>query len=149
MNIPIGMSVTVFSQNAIAMTTSTHGKVVGIRQSTSNPGRSILDLMPPRKRILRSILLDPSTLVFPAPVPFKTDMDVMMASNSGVCHGNACLNFVGDATVVREWVETKNLNDAFDRLDEVMVIVDDEEVPVFPEAETGHAVVKRIRERTW
>jgi len=90
-----------------------------------------------------------SSLVFAGwDLPIKIDSEVekmgtyFMISTS---RGNACLNLVGPIETIREYVQTKNLNENFTRFDEVIHIDGEKETPVFPDVPTHHAVVERIR----
>jgi hypothetical protein len=76
--------------------------------------------------------------------PFKADSETSSFS------GNALINIVGDAAIVRAWFETKNLYDDFDK--SLVVVVDQSkpyaqrETAVFPELQQpgAHAVLDRI-----
>lgn len=91
-----------------------------------------------------------STLVFSGMVPFRIDSEVIIerpgsAFTSRMMRGNACLNLVGDPTVIRKYIQHDNLNENFKRYDEVILIEGEKETCLFPEVETSHAVVMRIR----
>ena len=58
---------------------------------------------------------------------------------------NACLNFVGDSEIIKDYILYKNLNKEFTRFDEVIIIDGEKEIPLFPQVPTSHAVVERIR----
>lgn len=93
--------------------------------------------------------LTESTLIFEGwDLPIKTDSDVSKQDGiftSSITRGNACLNLTGPKDLIEYYVLKKNLNDAFTRLDEVIWIDGEREVPVFPTVQTNHAVVERIR----
>jgi len=90
-----------------------------------------------------------SALIFEGwDLPIKTDGDISIQGpvfKTSTMRGNACLNLVGDMQLIKEWVQSKNLNENFTRFDEVIHIDGDKETPVFPEVPTHHAVVERIR----
>ena len=90
-----------------------------------------------------------SALIFEGwDLPIKTDGDISIQGpvfKTSTMRGNACLNLVGDIQLIKEWVQSKNLNENFTRFDEVIHIDGDKETPVFPEVPTHHAVVERIR----
>ena len=90
-----------------------------------------------------------SSLVFEGwDLPIKIDSEVekmdtyFMTSTS---RGNACLNLVGQIEIIREYAQTKNLNEKFTRFDVVIQIEGEKEIPVFLNCPTQHAVVERIR----
>lgn len=55
--------------------------------------------------------------------------------------GNACFNFVGDPDLIRRHMEELDLNGP--ATDEMKAKILIGEVPLYPEIETGHAVVNR------
>ena len=138
-----GMQVTVFGINDFAMTKVARGTVYSVE------GNRIVVELPrePRKRKvqLMGFPLDRDTLVFLGDAPFKADRE-----SSNVSHGNACLNLVGDIAVVKEWIETKNLNANFTHRDGVMMVTpkggfDSNFEPVYPDAPTHSAPVEGYR----
>lgn len=78
-------------------------------------------------------------------LPLRVDTDDEVRR---IVRGNACFNFVGDAEVVRDYIDTKNLNPGARK--EIALIVnpkkDDGEELLYPElaAKSGHAVIQRI-----
>jgi hypothetical protein len=105
----------------------------------------------PRRRKEFHFDLPPTWLVFEGwEVPFKADTD-----GGGIMAGNACYNLVGEAAVIRDWVESKNLNLPFSDADKAKVLAWDETrenvasagTLVFPEIPTGHAVVNKIKHK--
>jgi hypothetical protein len=95
----------------------------------------------------------PGMLVFEGEVPFNTDSEIaLMKPSSDMVvtqfRGNACFNFVGDPSVIKDWIEKRNLNEAFDQHDRVLVIEGEKESLLFPDVETSHAVVLGIRAKT-
>ena len=90
-----------------------------------------------------------SALIFEGwDIPIKYDGEIETQGTyfkTSTSRGNACLNLVGDIQLIKEWVQSKNLNENFTRFDEVIHIDGDKETPVFPEVPTHHAVVERIR----
>jgi hypothetical protein len=87
-------------------------------------------------------------------LPLRIDQDQNKADGYIIC-GNACLNFLGRPEFVRDFIDKHNLNEYFARQDVILahgdkVIANGAEesgVPVYPEAPTTHAVVKRMREK--
>jgi len=90
-----------------------------------------------------------SALIFDGwDIPIKYDGEITRQGahfQTSTIRGNACLNLVGDMQLIREWVQSKNLNENFTRFDVVIHIDGAKETPVFPEVPTSHAVVERIR----
>ena len=89
-------------------------------------------------------------IVFKGEVPFKIDSEVERPDGKGFTvrkfSGNACFNFVGDPNVIKDYVSYRNLNTAFTKYDAVILVDGDKEIPLYPNVETSHAVVQRIRE---
>lgn len=106
-----------------------------------------------RKKFTLRNLDKKDTLVFKGEVPFKRDFDVPKTGTSPsgftstIMRGNACINLVGDAAIIKDYVLHKNLNSNFTAYDTVLLIdVDkDAETPLFPDTPTSHAVVMRVR----
>lgn len=94
----------------------------------------------------------PSNLVFRNVYPFKISGEVSRPSGTGFTvtkmSGNACLNIYGTPEEIRFSIEHNNINKAFTKYDAVIALdpETDVETPVYPEVQTEHAVVKRIRE---
>ena len=97
--------------------------------------------------------LKPDTLVFDGwEVPFKADTE-----GSGCISGNACFNLVGDPAVIREWIETRQLNTSVGDQAKAKILVwpakerdsltIGEGTLLYPEIDTGHAVINRIKEK--
>jgi len=90
-----------------------------------------------------------SALVFEGwDLPIKYDGEITKQGTyfqTSTSRGNACLNLVGPIETIREYVQSKNLNEKFARFDVVIQIEGEKEIPVFPEVPTHHAVVERIR----
>jgi len=84
-------------------------------------------------------------------VPFTADTD-----GGGMICGNACFNLVGDPAVIREWIETKQLNTEVDQQTKATILVWPASRPntsvepklLYPELETGHAVIDELKERS-
>ena len=85
------------------------------------------------------------------PFPLPLDSEVTVKSDSYFettsYRGNACINIVGDPLEIRALIESGNINKNFSRYDSVLAIEGEKETPVYPEVETSHAVVQRIREK--
>ena len=90
-----------------------------------------------------------STLIFEGwDLPIRTDGEVIKIGavfSTSTSRGNACLNLVAPIETIREYVQTKNLNEKFTCFDVVIQIVGEKEIPVFLNCPTQHAVVERIR----
>lgn len=90
-----------------------------------------------------------STLIFEGwDLPIRTDGEVIKIGavfSTSTSRGNACLNLVAPIELLREYLQTKNLNEKFTRFDVVIQIDGDKEIPVFLNCPTQHAVVERIR----
>ena len=73
----------------------------------------------------------------------KTDSDC-----EGVMRGNALLNLGHEVETIKNLVENENLNDYLNKAYLLAVGENnDKEVPVYPEVETSHAVMSRIKEK--
>jgi len=89
------------------------------------------------------ILLDGRNL------PFRTDTEC-----SGVWAGNACYNLVGDPQAIRQVIETKALIPVTDSAKAKIIVsaeprskcTDEETALLYPQIETHHAVVNRMKE---
>jgi len=90
-----------------------------------------------------------SSLVFEGwDLPIKIDSEVEKMGTyfmTATSRDNACLNLVGPIETIREYVQTRNLNEKFARFDVVIQIDGEKEIPVFLNCPTQHAVVERIR----
>jgi len=90
-----------------------------------------------------------SSLVFEGwDLPIKIDSEIEKQGSYFVTttsRNNACLNLVGPIETIREYIQTKNLNEKFARFDVVIQIEGEKEIPVFLNCPTQHAVVERIR----
>ena len=90
-----------------------------------------------------------SALVFEGwDLPIKYDGEITKQGTyfqTSTSRGNACLNLVGPIETIREYIQTKNLNEKFARFDVVIQIEGEKEIPVFLNCPTQHAVVERIR----
>ena len=92
------------------------------------------------------------TLIFRNVYPFKISGEVSRPSGTGFTvtkmSGNACINIYGTPEDIRFSIEHNNINKSFTKYD-VVIALDpdtDAETPVYPEVQTEHALVKRIRE---
>jgi hypothetical protein len=104
-----------------------------------------------RKEFFLDLKLD--TLVFDCwDVPFKADTE-----DSSCFSGNACFNLVGDPAVIREWVDTRQLNSGVGDQAKAKILVwpakerdsltIGEGTLLYPEIDTHHAVINRIKEK--
>lgn len=108
----VGQKLTIFfTDSTLAMTRRTFLEVRSVMQPTKVPGDGeerirLGTYRVPRRRRESFLDVPPTWLLFDGwDVPFKADTD-----GPGMSAGNACYNLVGDASVIREWIETKNLN---------------------------------------
>jgi len=72
--------------------------------------------------------------------PVLADTD----QRTGVMRGNACYNFLGTPAEVRTWIDAGQLNPNFPR-EHALAIEGDAERAVYPEMETTHAVMNRVK----
>ena len=97
--------------------------------------------------------LKPDALVFDGwDIPFKADTE-----DSSCFSGNACFNLVGDPAVIREWIETKQLNTSVGDHARAKILVwpakerdsltIGEGTLLYPEIDTHHVVINRIKEK--
>lgn len=66
--------------------------------------------------------------------------------------GNACYNLGGlPASEMRVFIETKNINKNFDKYAHILCMTDDPDKPklLYPEIETNHAVIQRIKNKEY
>lgn len=83
-------------------------------------------------------------------LPFKTDTE-----GGGVCAGNACYNLVGDPEVIRQCIESRAVFPVTDAAKAKIIVAraertkcnDDGLQLLYPDIETHHAVVNRMKER--
>lgn len=102
-----------------------------------------------RKTFTIPKMFDKGTMIFAGEVPFKIDSEMEVKNGISIIRmvrGNACYNFCGNPTVIKEYVRTKNLNENFSNFDAVLWIDGEKEFPLFPDVPTSHAVVMRIRD---
>jgi hypothetical protein len=90
------------------------------------------------------------TLVFEGwDIPFRADTD-----GGGMFSGNACYNLVGDPAVIREWIETRQLNPGVGAEARAKILVwpakresvNVEPTMLYPEIGTSHAVINRLKD---
>jgi hypothetical protein len=83
-------------------------------------------------------------------VPFKADTEV-----GGVMSGNACFNLIGEPEAIRQCIENKAIAPVSDALKAKIIVArtpmtnpsDEGEELLYPDIDTGHAVVARMKER--
>jgi hypothetical protein len=83
-------------------------------------------------------------------VPFKTDTEC-----GGVWAGNACFNLVGDPAAVRDCIESKVVFPVTDSAKAKIIVTrterttcsDEGQELLYPDIDTGHAVVNRMKGR--
>lgn len=102
-----------------------------------------------KKRNTFHLDVRPGTLVFEGwDLPFKTDTEVAGTfGGPSIMRGNACYNLVGDPQTIKRFMEAQ-LNDEIDDRDLASVILCDghNEKLLYPEKETMHAVIRRMKE---
>lgn len=91
-------------------------------------------------------------------LPLKVDTDKtqselsMTGFNCSTMRGNACYNFVGDKKVIKDYLLNKQINDEVqdEHLAKCLIINgnDHDGELLFPEIETGHAVINQIKNKT-
>jgi hypothetical protein len=98
-----------------------------------------------------------ATLVFDGwAVPFISDADATRPNGNSFWM-NACMNLAGDAQVIKDWVENRNLNEKFcDSSKAKILIFPPDGMPkpenfegtiLYPDLEAGSAVIDRMKER--
>ena len=90
------------------------------------------------------------TLVFEGwDIPFRVDTD-----GGGMFSGNACYNLVGDPAVIREWIETRQMNPGVGAEARAKILawpakrenINVEPTMLYPEIDTSHAVINRLKD---
>ena len=133
----VGQKLTVIRVNGMAMCQKNEIKV-----TDANAASSFVHAVQRGKRKSGIFKVGVEMLVFDGwDLPISTDF----SSGAGMIHGNACFNLVGDAATIKDLIDTKNLNTAFDRKGECLLIVDGKETLLYPEVETHHAVIERLK----
>jgi len=78
-------------------------------------------------------------------LPFRADTE-----GSGVMQGNACFNVVGDPAAIRQLIETRAAWPISDKAKAQILVArasnDDPQELLYPEIETHHAVINRMKE---
>lgn len=62
--------------------------------------------------------------------PIKCDSELYYGTGGRYMHGNACYNFAAPVGVIREWIDTKQLNPNFDKSKVMSVKTDTNEAEV-------------------
>ncbi len=135
---------TIFSINGIAATSKDEITVEKIEESRIIFKRG-------RKRALYSM-----------PFPFENDKLIFKGHNiilktdfehfGNTFCGNACFNIGGlPASEMRIFIDTKNINKNFDKYAHILCMTKDPEKPeiLYPELETSHAVIQRIKNKEY
>lgn len=81
-------------------------------------------------------------------LPFITDTE-----SSGIMAGNACYNLIGEPEVIRQCIESRAVIPVTDAAKAKVIVarcertkcIDDVQALLFPEIETAHAVVSRLK----
>lgn len=96
------------------------------------------------KRKLFKLRIDTSDLVFEG-----WDLPIKLDTETNICRGNACYNFVtNEPEKLKEFIKTKNLNDEFKKHAHIIWIDNNNnENLLFPELETSHAVVNKLKSK--
>ena len=97
------------------------------------------------KRKMFKLRIDTSDLVFEG-----WDLPIKLDTETNICRGNACYNFVtNEPEKLKEFINTKNLNDEFKNHAHILWIdKNDVENLLFPELETGHAVIQKLKSKS-
>src|SRR5262249_36651169 len=97
------------------------------------------------------ILLDDWDMPFRTDVEAATGADGRMKGGS-IIAGNACYNLVGEAQAIRQCIESRAVVPVTDGTKAKIIVARSERTkcndgrePLYPEIETGHPVVERIR----
>ena len=90
-------------------------------------------------------------------LPFCTDLEAYSADKMGgvVCCGNACYNLVGDPDAIRQCIETRAVVPIRDEAKAKIIVArsarttcnDDGQTLLYPDIDTHHAIVNRMKER--
>lgn len=135
----------------LAMTWKDEIKVVALRND--NPIDPIFVQKGKRKKkVLGSDSWRTETLVFEGwDLALKIDSDQEHIDGCKTMIGNACFNFMGKVEFVKEFIETKNINDYFNEKDHVLAhgerVTDKSGDIVFPEVPTTHAIILEKRKK--
>ena len=155
-NLHVGQKLTIFTIDSILA--MTHRRFIELRAVEKEPKRvgydNNLRLGAYRERGKRrkEFFLDlPSdALVFDGwEVPFTADTD-----GGGMISGNACFNLVGDPAVIRDWIETRQLNSEVGDDVKGTILVWPEDRPnisvqpklLYAELKTSHSVIESLKE---
>lgn len=146
-----GLRLTIIGIGVIAQTQKQEIELVMAADRSGQPALAF------KNRGKRKLFLfrepDNDTLVFEGwDIPVKTDQELRRTDGCTRFSGNACINLAGDPAVLKEWIETKNLNPLFgDRLKSNILLhkaedgCNDDGTLLYPELyEGGHAVINRI-----
>lgn len=148
-NLKKGDIVTIFGISDF-MASTTHGEFKATGMVSNGQAVFTENKKGARKKFTLRNLEAPDRLVFIGSAPFKTDGETELPGSgpfsSRMMRGNACFNLTGDPEVIKDWIQNKNINEKFTQFDSVIWINSEgKEIPLFPEVETNHAVVKSIR----
>ena len=95
------------------------------------------------KRKIYKLRIDKGDLVFEG-----WDLPIKLDTETNTCRGNACYNFVtNEPEKLKEFIKTKNLNDEFYNYAHILWIDGEEENLLYPELNSHHAVIERIRNK--
>ncbi len=83
------------------------------------------------------------------------DLPILVDTETNIMRGNACYNFItDDADKLKQYIEAKNINNEFKNFAHIIWIAESEmrkseakENLLYPEIETSHAVIGRIKSK--
>ena len=135
------MKLTLIGLNGLAMTSKEEIEVVEIENE-----KVIIKMRGKRK--LYSLKLTNEHLVFDG-----WDLSILKVdTETNVMRGNACYNFITTKhRELKEFIEGKNLNESFNKKGQILWIhpehngAEEVENVLYPEIETEHAVIRRIK----
>jgi len=81
------------------------------------------------------------------PIICDTDKAAPVVRGSKVMRGNALYNFIGSPDQVRQWIDKGQINPNFPKQHAVAITSDGTEHVVYPEIETSHAVIQKMKVR--
>jgi hypothetical protein len=143
----IGEKYTIFYIDS--MLAMTHKQEIVITRIDQNSRKYIYKVKGKRKEFYLNLRQRPA-IFLGYNQPFSCDTDD--AFNKGelgafaltrIMRGNACYNFMGKADEIKIWIEENQLNPDFEK-DRVLAIEGNEEIVVYPEFNSEHAVINRI-----
>jgi hypothetical protein len=143
MSLSVGQRVTLLRiDDCLAMT---HRYELEVR-SIANPVGTVVRQRGKRKDFYLKLAAD-DILLDGWDLPFRADTD-----GGGAMHGNACYNLVGDPEAIRQCIETRAAAPISDDAKAKIIVAREEQTTcaddgqlLYPEIETHHAVVNRMK----